>query len=196
MTTHAIHVSELNVARDSVANGCFLEEIVLPTFAWQRHADLLRRATPPIALRVWAGAFMNGTGAAVVAAVASAVRDSADASAGAGHLSHVFSLKVPHWDHAAVKAAMEGEPPADQLIKQAVSFINNPRVKHTSVEQKRAFLNGKGLSEAQVDEAFRLAAASKAASPPAQPHEASGAAAAPATTTTTTAVAERTSGNV
>ena len=60
----------------------------------------------------------------------------------------------------------------------------------TSVEQKRAFLNGKGLSEAQVDEAFRLAAASKSASPPAQPHEASGAAAAPATTTTTTAVAE------
>ena len=83
-------------------------------------------------------------------------------------------------------------PPADQLIKQAVSFINNPRVKHTSVEQKRAFLNGKGLSEAQVDEAFRLAAASKAASPPAQPHEASGAAAAPATTTTAAAPATTT----
>ena len=111
-------------------------------------------------------------------------------------LGHRVARSPACWHVRANACRPAPAPPADQLIKQAVSFINNPRVKHTSVEQKRAFLNGKGLSEAQVDEAFRLAAASKAASPPAQPHEASGAAAAPATTTTTTAVAERTSGNV
>ena len=43
-------------------------------------------------------------------------------------------------------------PPAavDPSVAQAVRFISNAAVQHTTAAQKRAFLLGKGLTEAQV----------------------------------------------
>ena len=69
------------------------------------------------------------------------------------------------WERAASPGAPSAAQPAPQnaepWVRQAVSFINSPSLKHSSTERKRAFLRRKGLSEAQTDEAFRLAAAVK-----------------------------------
>ena len=55
---------------------------------------------------------------------------------------------------APAPAAPPAVSAADRLIKQAVAFLTNPDVKHTPADKKRAFLLSKGLTAAQVDEAF------------------------------------------
>ena len=83
---------------------------------------------------------------------------------------------------AAAPAAAPSAPPAaascpvDPSVAQAVRFISNAAVQHTSAEQKRAFLLSKGLTEAQIDQAFAQAGAR--AHPPAAAATAAAAAAA------------------
>ena len=49
-------------------------------------------------------------------------------------------------------------PVRDDLVGAAVSFLTNPKVEHTPEASKRRFLTErKGLTVAEVDEAFRRA---------------------------------------
>lgn len=45
------------------------------------------------------------------------------------------------------------------LINSAVNFLNNPRLKLTTNEEKKSFLIGKGLNNDEIDLAFELALA-------------------------------------
>jgi len=38
-----------------------------------------------------------------------------------------------------------------------VQFINHPKVQRASLEQRRAFLRNKGVTDAEIDEAIRIA---------------------------------------
>lgn len=43
-----------SLARESATTGgCQLEELLLPTFVWQHHPELVQRAAPPLVVRVW-----------------------------------------------------------------------------------------------------------------------------------------------
>lgn len=65
---------------------------------------------------------------------------------------------------APAPAAAPAVSAADRLVKQAVAFLTNPDVKHTPENKKRAFLLSKGLTTAQVDEAFAKLASMQTAS--------------------------------
>ena len=43
----------------------------------------------------------------------------------------------------------------EDVIQNAIKFLSNPNVKGTSIEQRRSFLRGKGLSNEEVEESFR-----------------------------------------
>lgn len=43
----------------------------------------------------------------------------------------------------------------ENLIKQAVTFLTNPGLKSTSVEKKKEFLKGKGVTDEEFDEAVK-----------------------------------------
>jgi hypothetical protein len=105
--------NELALARTSVsmsAGACALEELLLPTYVWQRHAEMLPRATPPLALRLWN---MGSASAVPLPRIAAAVQAaSADATPehaggmGSG-LAHVFAMKVPHMDFSQGRHMMQ-----------------------------------------------------------------------------------------
>lgn len=48
-------------------------------------------------------------------------------------------------------------PLRDDQVAQAVSFLTHPKVIGSSPAQKRSFLEGKGLTAAEIQEAFNRA---------------------------------------
>ena len=97
--------SWLGLSRDSVhgRGACYLEELVLPTYAWQHHAALLVNATPPLVMRLWGSAFdkpdhVNKTGAGDAAPRLSVLRDVVSMVSSAPGFEHVVALKVPQRD--------------------------------------------------------------------------------------------------
>lgn len=44
----------------------------------------------------------------------------------------------------------------DRLIRQAVSFLSNPKVQGTDKKKQTAFLKKKGLSEKEIEKAYEL----------------------------------------
>ena len=108
---------------DCYATGgsCAFEELLLPTYLWQRHPRLLQRASPPAVLRIWAqkSFAMTRTGAAVVggassAKVQDAIRELVGALRGdAATWPHIFALKIPHMlcGHASLVLYESPAPP-------------------------------------------------------------------------------------
>ncbi|XP_064385091.1 peroxisomal membrane protein PEX14-like [Halichondria panicea] len=68
----------------------------------------------------------------------------------------------------SVLATNPPPPPVPQsrasLVDLAVKFLTNPRVTGSPMDQKRAFLTKKGLTEAEIDQAIQLAGVSNTAS--------------------------------
>ena len=75
------------VARESACKGaCALEELLLPTYVWQRHAELIPASSPPLVLRVW-GMDRPHTDPKLLQSVNRTVATSPG-------LEHLFGLKV------------------------------------------------------------------------------------------------------
>lgn len=53
---------------------------------------------------------------------------------------------------------MQGLPLREQFVQQAVTFLNDPRVKAADLTRAVAFLQGKGVTEAEIREAFQRCA--------------------------------------
>ena len=47
------------------------------------------------------------------------------------------------------------QPIREDQIQNAVKFLSHPKVKGSSLVHRRSFLEGKGLSREEIDEAFR-----------------------------------------
>ncbi|KAL1518702.1 hypothetical protein AB1Y20_002989 [Prymnesium parvum] len=78
--------------------ACSFEELLLPTFAWQHHARLISRGSPPLVLRVWVD--LNKANASTLRhfhRVAALV-----ANGSLEELPHIFGLKVPHFKMGGV----------------------------------------------------------------------------------------------
>ncbi|KAL0077109.1 peroxisomal membrane anchor protein conserved region-domain-containing protein [Phycomyces blakesleeanus] len=56
-----------------------------------------------------------------------------------------------------VQSSSPSEPPREDLIKSAVSFLSSPNVKTADNDKKIAFLKKKNLTQSEIDEAFRRA---------------------------------------
>lgn len=67
--------------------SCSFEELLLPTFVWQHHPDLLRAAVPPSVLRVWANLHQPHNVTRVLCHLVAAPSG----------LGHFFGIKVPHF---------------------------------------------------------------------------------------------------
>lgn len=52
---------------------------------------------------------------------------------------------------------MSGSPPREELLHNAVLFLNDPQVQTSSLASKITFLEGKGLNEDEIQEALRRA---------------------------------------
>jgi peroxin-14 len=57
---------------------------------------------------------------------------------------------------SAAEVKEPSEHPRENLVDVAVKFLNNPRVIGSPLEQKKAFLQKKGLSDSEIEEAVRL----------------------------------------
>ena len=73
----------------STTGSCNFEELLLPTFVWQRHRDLLARSSPALAMRAWQQPKINGTLMRAMDAVATTVFSSS-------RFPQAFAIKVPH----------------------------------------------------------------------------------------------------
>uniref|UniRef100_A0A1D2AAM9 Peroxisomal membrane protein PEX14 n=1 Tax=Auxenochlorella protothecoides TaxID=3075 RepID=A0A1D2AAM9_AUXPR len=78
---------------------------------------------------------------------------------------------------ASPEAAFEAPPTAtvslrEDQLQNAVSFLSHPKVRSSAVEQKRQFLQRKGLTDAEIEEAFRRVPEAPAAAyvPAPSPH--------------------------
>ena len=68
--------------------SCCLEELLLPTFAWQRHAGMLHTAAPPSVLRLWVNLNHQPHNASrVICRLIAAPRE----------LRHFYGIKIPHF---------------------------------------------------------------------------------------------------
>ena len=43
----------------------------------------------------------------------------------------------------------------EDLVNAAKQFVNNPRVRYTPIEEQKAFLRRKGLTDIEINEAMR-----------------------------------------
>jgi hypothetical protein len=73
----------------STKGSCEFDELLLPTFVWQRHRELLARAAPPLAMRAWQQRQVAGTLMRAMDAAATTVFSSR-------RFPQAFALKVPH----------------------------------------------------------------------------------------------------
>lgn len=100
----------------STNGSCAFEELLLPTYVWQRWPELLPRAAPPLALRVWQihaldvrGGRLDGRGGSRAGNASSLYRglDAAASAVLANRAAHphVFAIKVPHRRAAEIAAA-------------------------------------------------------------------------------------------
>ena len=100
----------------STNGSCAFEELLLPTYVWQRWPELLQRAAPPLALRVWQlhaldirGGRLDSRGSSRAGDASSLHRglDAAASAVFANHAAHphIFAIKVPHRRAAEVAAA-------------------------------------------------------------------------------------------
>ncbi|GAB6022912.1 peroxisomal membrane protein pex14 [Chamberlinius hualienensis] len=65
--------------------------------------------------------------------------------------------------------SLQKELPREHLIDTAVKFLTNPKVSSSSLDQKRTFLQKKGLTTVEIDESVRRAGATVATNSPALP---------------------------
>ena len=50
---------------------------------------------------------------------------------------------------------MASEPMREEQIRNAVTFLQHPKVRDSPVVYRRSFLEKKGLTKEEIDEAFR-----------------------------------------
>ncbi len=68
-------------------------------------------------------------------------------------------------EKAEAAAAAPPAPGSEDQITNAVAFLTHPKVRESTEASKRSFLKSKGLSEADIDEAFRRAGPASASAP-------------------------------
>jgi hypothetical protein len=73
----------------STKGACSFEELLLPTYVWQYHRDLLAHAAPALAMRIWQ---RPQTSRLLVRAMDATAKALFSGNA----LPHVFAVKIPH----------------------------------------------------------------------------------------------------
>jgi len=73
----------------STRGSCEFDELLLPTFVWQYHRDLLARASPALTMRAWQRPQTSRPLMSAMDATAKKIFSSR-------FLPHIFSIKVPH----------------------------------------------------------------------------------------------------
>lgn len=73
----------------STQGSCEFDELLLPTFVWQHHKELIARAAPPLAMRAWQPRVTSGALQRAMDATATAVFSSSS-------FPQAFAIKVPH----------------------------------------------------------------------------------------------------
>ena len=86
----------------STKGSCEFDELLLPTFVWQHHRDLLARASPALTMRAWQRPQITQRLVRAMDATATAV------FANHQRFPHAFAIKVPH-RHAPDIVAMFNE---------------------------------------------------------------------------------------
>jgi len=74
----------------STRGSCEFDELLLPTFVWQYHRDLLKHASPALAMRAWQRPKITQRLVRAMDATATAV------FANEHRFPHAFAIKVPH----------------------------------------------------------------------------------------------------
>ena len=73
----------------STRGSCEFDKLLLPTFVWQYHRDLLARASPALTMRAWQRPQISRPLMRAMDATAKAIFSSR-------FLPHIFAIKVPH----------------------------------------------------------------------------------------------------
>lgn len=108
----------------STRGSCAFEELLLPTFVWQHHRDLLAHASPSLAMRAWQRPKITRALVRAMDATATAV------FANERRFPHVFAIKVPH-RHSPDIVAMFNETlsvfaPHDECLSAHVGSSDAP----------------------------------------------------------------------
>ena len=92
----------------SSKGACAFEELLLPTYVWQQHPELLRSSAPNVILRVW-GTPLNTTRSHGVDTGRPSDLDelAAEMRAAPERYGHVFGFKVPHYQFTAVSRSLK-----------------------------------------------------------------------------------------
>lgn len=58
-------------------------------------------------------------------------------------------------ENSPASVFVNSEPVREEQVENAVKFLSHPRVKESPVMYRRSFLERKGLTKEEIDEAFR-----------------------------------------
>lgn len=107
----------------STKGSCTFEELLLPTYVWQKYTDLIAHAAPSLAMRVWQRPQSSRLLIRAMDATAKAIFLS-------NAVPHVFAIKIPH-RHSPDIVAMFNETlttfaPHDECLHSHAGSVTRP----------------------------------------------------------------------